>query len=36
MAGGSEGRDSETGVGLTEEQLAEEKIYQPEPVPTTP
>jgi alkylation response protein AidB-like acyl-CoA dehydrogenase len=30
-----EGRDIEADVGLTDEQLAEEKIYQPEPIPTT-
>jgi len=36
LARGVEGRDIETDVGLTEEQLAEEKIYQPEPIPTSP
>lgn len=36
LAKGIEGRDIETDVGLTDEQLAEEKIYQPEPMPTTP
>jgi alkylation response protein AidB-like acyl-CoA dehydrogenase len=35
LARGIEGRDIEADVGLTDEQLAEEKIYQPEPVPTT-
>jgi alkylation response protein AidB-like acyl-CoA dehydrogenase len=34
LARGVEGRDIEGDVGLTEEQLAEEKIYQPEPIPT--
>jgi alkylation response protein AidB-like acyl-CoA dehydrogenase len=33
LAKGIEGRDIETDVGLTDEQLAEEKIYQPEPIP---
>jgi len=36
MAKGVEGRDIETDVGLTEEQLVEEKIYESEPMPTTP
>jgi alkylation response protein AidB-like acyl-CoA dehydrogenase len=36
LARGVEGRDIEGDVGLTDEQLAEEKIYQPEPIPTTP
>jgi alkylation response protein AidB-like acyl-CoA dehydrogenase len=36
LAKGVEGRDIEADVGLTEEQLAEEKIYESEPVPTTP
>jgi alkylation response protein AidB-like acyl-CoA dehydrogenase len=36
LAKGVEGRDIETDVGLTEEQLVEEKIYESEPVPTTP
>jgi alkylation response protein AidB-like acyl-CoA dehydrogenase len=36
LAKGVEGRDIEADVGLTEEQLVEEKIYEPEPVPTTP
>jgi alkylation response protein AidB-like acyl-CoA dehydrogenase len=36
LAKGVEGRDIEADVGLTEEQLAEEKIYQSEPVPTVP
>jgi alkylation response protein AidB-like acyl-CoA dehydrogenase len=36
LAKGIEGRDIEADVGLTDEQLAEEKIYQPEPIPTTP
>jgi alkylation response protein AidB-like acyl-CoA dehydrogenase len=36
LARGVEGRDIESDVGLTDEQLAEEKIYQPEPIPTTP
>jgi len=31
-----EGRDIEADVSLTDEQLAEEKIYEPEPVPTAP
>ena len=35
LAKGVEGRDIETDVGLTEEQLVEEKIYESEPVPTT-
>jgi alkylation response protein AidB-like acyl-CoA dehydrogenase len=35
LARGVEGRDIEGDVGLTDEQLAEEKIYQPEPIPTT-
>jgi alkylation response protein AidB-like acyl-CoA dehydrogenase len=35
LAKGVEGRDIEADVGLTEEQLAEEKIYESEPVPTT-
>jgi alkylation response protein AidB-like acyl-CoA dehydrogenase len=34
LARGVEGRDIEGDVGLTDEQLAEEKIYQPEPIPT--
>jgi alkylation response protein AidB-like acyl-CoA dehydrogenase len=36
LARGVEGRDIEGDVNLTDEQLAEEKIYQPEPIPTTP
>jgi alkylation response protein AidB-like acyl-CoA dehydrogenase len=36
LARGVDGRDIEGDVGLTDEQLAEEKIYQPEPIPTTP
>jgi alkylation response protein AidB-like acyl-CoA dehydrogenase len=36
LAKGVEGRDIETDVALTEEQLVEEKIYESEPVPTTP
>ncbi|MGA7677402.1 MAG: acyl-CoA dehydrogenase family protein [Dehalococcoidia bacterium] len=36
LAKGVEGRDIETDVGLTEEQLVEEKIYESEPMPTTP
>jgi len=36
LARSVEGRDIEGDVGLTDEQLAEEKIYQPEPIPTTP
>jgi alkylation response protein AidB-like acyl-CoA dehydrogenase len=36
LAKGIEGRDIEADVGLTEEQLAEEKIYESEPVPITP
>ena len=36
LARGVEGRDIEGDVDLTDEQLAEEKIYQPEPIPTTP
>ncbi len=36
LAKGVEGRDIEADVGLTEEQLVEEKIYESEPVPTTP
>jgi alkylation response protein AidB-like acyl-CoA dehydrogenase len=36
LARGVDGRDIEADVGLTDEQLAEEKIYQPEPIPTTP
>ena len=36
LAKGVEGRDIEADVGLTEEQLAEEKIYESEPVATTP
>jgi acyl-CoA dehydrogenase len=35
LARGVEGRDIEGDVGLTDEQLSEEKIYQPEPIPTT-
>ena len=33
---GVEGRDIEADVALTEEQLAEERIYESEPIPTTP
>jgi alkylation response protein AidB-like acyl-CoA dehydrogenase len=36
LARGVEGRDVEADVGLTEEQLAEEKIYEPEPISTAP
>jgi len=36
LAKGVEGRDIEADVALTEEQLAEERIYEPEPIPTTP
>ena len=36
LAKGVEGRDIETDVALTEEQLAEERIYESEPIPTTP
>jgi len=36
LARGVEGRDIEADVGLTEEQLAEEKIYEPEPIPAAP
>jgi len=36
LAKGVEGRDIEADVSLTEEQLAEEKIYESEPVPATP
>jgi len=35
LAKGVEGRDIEADVALTEEQLAEERIYEPEPTPTT-
>jgi alkylation response protein AidB-like acyl-CoA dehydrogenase len=35
LAKGIEGRDIEADVGLTEEQLAEEKIYESEPMSTT-
>ena len=35
LARGVDGRDIEGDVGLSDEQLAEEKIYQPEPIPTT-
>ena len=36
LAKGVEGRDIEADVALTEEQLAEERIYESEPIPTTP
>ena len=36
LAKGVEGRDIEADVALTEEQLAEERIYEPEPIPTAP
>jgi len=36
LAKGVEGRDIEADVALTEEQLAEERIYESEPVSTTP
>ena len=36
LAKGVEGRDIEADVSLSEEQLAEEKIYESEPVPTAP
>ena len=36
LARGVEGRDIEADVSLTEEQLAEEKIYESEPVPAAP
>jgi len=36
LAKGVEGRDIEADVALTEEQLAEERIYESEPVTTTP
>jgi alkylation response protein AidB-like acyl-CoA dehydrogenase len=36
LARGVEGRDIEADVGLTEEQLTEEKIYEPEPIPAAP
>ena len=36
LAKGVEGRDIEADVSLTEEQLAEEKIYESEPVPAAP
>ena len=35
LAKGVEGRDIEADVALTEEQLTEERIYEPEPTPTT-
>jgi len=35
LAKGVEGRDIEADVALTEEQLTEERIYEPEPMPTT-
>jgi len=36
LAKGVQGRDIEADVALTEEQLAEERIYESEPIPTTP
>ncbi|MBN2462025.1 MAG: acyl-CoA/acyl-ACP dehydrogenase [Dehalococcoidia bacterium] len=36
LAKGVEGRDIEADVALTEEELAEERIYEPEPIPTAP
>lgn len=36
LAKGVEGRDIEADVAPTEEQLAEERIYEPEPIPTAP
>jgi hypothetical protein len=36
LARGIEGRDVEADVALTEEQLAEERIYESEPIPTAP
>lgn len=36
MSKGIEGRDIEADVALTEEQLAEERIYEPEPIHATP
>ncbi len=36
LAKGVEGRDIEADVALTEEQLTEERIYEPEPIPTAP
>jgi hypothetical protein len=36
LARGIEGRDIETDVGLTDEQLAEERIYESEPIPAAP
>ncbi len=36
LAKGVEGRDIEADVALTEEQLSEERIYEPEPIPTAP